>query len=420
MTNVEDIKIADFDYPLPDERIAKHPIAQRDKCKMLVRNAAGEISHRIFSELPSLIPQGSMLFCNNTRVINARMRFRKSTGATIEIFCLEPISPVDYAQMFQSTGSCRWSCLIGNLKRWKESQLVKTIILPSSNKELTLTAKRVAPHGNAWEVEFSWDDDQATFASVIEAAGYIPIPPYLNRNSEATDSVDYQTVYSKIKGSVAAPTAGLHFTDEVISQIKEKGIGVRELTLHVGAGTFQPVKSDTIGGHPMHTEIFSVERSAIEDVLRQLRDDKHIIAVGTTTVRTLESLPYLGALIIENENIAVSEMHVDQWYPYQKRFADFSAVEALERLMKWMEVRGHDKLTASTSIMIAPGFKWRVVDGIVTNFHQPQSTLLLLVSSFIDRNSEKTGEQWKKMYAEALDADYRFLSYGDSSYLTTW
>lgn len=421
MDQIANIKIADFDYTLPDEKIAKHPVERRDECKMLVRNGMGEISHRIFNELPDLIPSDAMLLCNNTRVINARIRFQKSTGATIEIFCLEPILPVDYAQMFQSKNSCRWACLVGNSKRWKDNLLSKTIELPQLGKKVTLSAQRVAMHGNSWEIEFSWDDESLTFASVIEVAGYIPIPPYLNRNSEDVDSVNYQTVYSKIKGSVAAPTAGLHFTDNVLDDITNKGVRIRELTLHVGAGTFQPVKSETIGEHPMHTEVFSISRSLVDEVIQQIKNRGKIVAVGTTTVRTLESLPYLGALILQRLDITASDMYVDQWNPYQPQFQNFDTLQALETLLRWLDNANIQTLTASTSIMIAPGFNWRIVDGVVTNFHQPQSTLLLLVSSFVDRNSSDDVEpQWRKMYDEALENDYRFLSYGDSSLLTTW
>lgn len=421
MNQIADIKIADFDYLLPDEKIAKHPVEKRDECKMLVRNGKGEIKHRVFNELPQMLPSDAMLICNNTKVINARIRFQKPTGASIEIFCLEPISPVDYALMFQAKGSCRWACLVGNSKRWKDDLLSKTVVLKQSDKIITLTARRIAAHGNSWEIEFAWSDDSLTFASVIEAAGYIPIPPYLNRNSEETDNIDYQTVYSKIKGSVAAPTAGLHFTDNVLDEIVNKGVRLRELTLHVGAGTFQPVKSETIGEHPMHTEIFSVSRNLIEEIIQQINKSGKVLAVGTTTVRTLESLPYLGALIIENPQIEISEMYVDQWYPYQQRFEKINTIDALNSLLEWLDKNNIKILTASTSIMIAPGFKWRIVDGIVTNFHQPQSTLLLLVSSFVDRNtSDDTTPQWRQMYDEALRNDYRFLSYGDSSLLTTW
>ena len=421
MIQTAEIKISDFDYTLEDSKIAKHPVEKRDECKLLVRDAKGNLSHHLFKDLPSLIPQDSMLVCNNTRVINARMRFQKSTGATIEIFCLEPVFPADYAQMFQATGNCRWSCLVGNLKRWKEGVITKNIFVSSVGKDVELKARRVAPIGNSWEIEFSWDDDSLSFASIIESAGYIPRPPYLNRNSEATDSIDYQTVYSKIKGSVAAPTAGLHFTDEVLQNIVAKGVDMRELTLHVGAGTFQPVKTETIGEHPMHTEVFSVEKTLVSDVLSQLQKGGYVIAVGTTTVRTLESLSYLGALIMENPMIRQEQMSVEQWFPYQDRFADFDVADALKALLEWFERNKIEVLTASTSIMIAPGFKWRIVDGIVTNFHQPQSTLLLLVSSFVERLSEKSDEpQWRIMYREALDNDYRFLSYGDSSLLTTW
>ena len=416
-TAVANIKISDFNYTLDDERIAKHPIEQRDECRLLVRDADGNIAHHIFSELPNLLPQDAMLVCNNTRVINARMHFKKQTGATVEIFCLEPILPTDYAQMFQTTVLCRWACLVGNLKRWKNDKLSKIITLPEDGGIVNLTAERIAPHGNnSWIIEFHWDNPTITFASIIEAAGYIPIPPYLNRDSESTDSIDYQTVYSKIKGSVAAPTAGLHFTDKVISDISQRSIRVRELTLHVGAGTFQPVKSETIGEHPMHTEVFSISVSLVDELIAQIESSKRIVAVGTTSVRTLESLPYLGNLISQNPDIQIEELRVDQWSPYVE--SDFNTISALKSLQNYIIKHDIQFLTASTSIMIAPGFRWRVVNDMVTNFHQPQSTLLLLVSSFIDNNENGNEPQWKKMYDEALRNDYRFLSYGDSSYLS--
>lgn len=414
------IRIADFDYPLSDDRIAKHPISQRDRCRLLVRDANGNISHHIFSELPQFIPSETLLICNNTRVINARLRFQKSTGATVEIFCLEPIDPIDYAQMFQTTVSCRWSCLVGNLKRWKAGKLQKIVALPDGGGIVNLTAERIAPReGNAWEIEFCWDNPTITFASLIEAAGYIPIPPYLNRESEASDSIDYQTIYSKIKGSVAAPTAGLHFTDEVFENLRKNGVCIRELTLHVGAGTFQPVKSETIREHPMHTEVFTISKELIDELVNQKKKSLKVFAVGTTSVRTLESLPYLGASVLKNPSIAPNELYVDQWDPYKPESNVFATEDALLALRDYMSAHNIHFLTASTSIMIAPGFQWRVVDGIVTNFHQPQSTLLLLVSSFVDAQMPEEGKkaEWRKMYDEALSHDYRFLSYGDSSLL---
>lgn len=410
MNNIKEIKIADFDYPLPDEKIPRHPLRERDSCKLLVSRPDGSIEHHRFSELPELLPEDSVLVCNDTRVINARIHFEKLTGSRIEIFLLEPISPSDYVLMFQSVGSCRWGCLVGNLKRWKEGPLQKELKI--GDKMVNLTAHKIKPlEGNGWEILFEWDDPEVTFASVVDAAGYIPIPPYLKRESEAADSEDYQTVYARVQGSVAAPTAGLHFTPELFERLKASGVEIVPLTLHVGAGTFQPVKSETIGGHPMHTEAFSVDRASLEKLIDAKKLGRPVTAVGTTSVRTLESLPYLGADILAGK----TDLHVGQWQPYEGG-SEMSAngIAELKAIRDYMESHGLDTLTASTSIMIAPGFKWRVVDAMVTNFHQPQSTLLLLVSSFLGRKDEAAGERWRTIYKEALEKDYRFLSYGDA------
>lgn len=410
MNDIKNIRIADFDYLLPDEKIPRHPLRERDSCKLLVSRPDGSIEHHRFSELPELLPNDSVLVCNDTRVINARIHFEKLTGSRIEIFLLEPISPADYVLMFQSVGSCRWGCLVGNLKRWKEGPLRKELKI--GDKTVTLTAHKVKPlEGNGWEILFEWDYPEVTFATVVDAAGYIPIPPYLKRESEATDSEDYQTVYARVQGSVAAPTAGLHFTPELFDRLMSAGVEIVPLTLHVGAGTFQPVKSDTIGGHPMHTEVFSVDRSSLEKLIEAKKLGRPITAVGTTSVRTLESLPYLGADILAGKE----DLHVDQWQPYQEgQRMSADGVAELKAILDYMEGKGIDTLTASTSIMIAPGFQWRIVDVMVTNFHQPQSTLLLLVSSFLDRKGESSGEQWRNIYKEAFENDYRFLSYGDA------
>lgn len=409
---VKNIKIADFDYSLPDERIARHPLAKRDDCKLLVCDSRTGVSHDTFTSLPALLPAGSLLVCNDTRVINARIRFEKSTGSKIEVFLLEPLLPEDYVLMFQTRGRCRWSCMVGNLKRWKESPLTKELDI--AGHKVTLTAIRhEAREGNAHDIEFVWDDDTVTFASIVDAAGYIPIPPYLKRESEAVDTEDYQTVYARIKGSVAAPTAGLHFTPEVFAAMKDRNIGVQPVTLHVGAGTFQPVKSEEIGEHPMHTEVFTVSRELVAALVDALRTGRPVTAVGTTSVRTLESLPYLGMHIKEG----AEDLNVTQWEAYEATAADSDAsgqtVDALESLMRYMDERQLNSVTASTSIMIAPGFRWRVVDRMVTNFHQPQSTLLLLVSSFLG-NGADGAPLWRKIYDEALANGYRFLSYGDA------
>lgn len=404
MTDIQHIRIEDFNYPLPDERIAKHPLADRAACKLLVRTAEGEISEHIFAELPALLPADAMLVYNNTRVINARLRFRKGErhdGATIEIFCLEPVEPADYAISFATTERCSWKCFVGNSKRWKEGPL--TMPLEIGDERLTLTAERSGRQGNASVVTFTWDNPRVTLSQIISAAGEIPIPPYLNRDTEATDSTDYQTVYSHIDGSVAAPTAGLHFTDEVLAEISRRGIPRRELTLHVGAGTFQPVKSDEIGEHEMHSEFIAVPVTLIRELAAT---DRRIIAVGTTSVRTLESLYHAGKLIAAGQ----WDGEVPQWTPYEDADLEIPVSEALTAVADYAEANGSDTFMAQTRIIIAPGYDYKVVKGMVTNFHQPQSTLLLLVSAF-------TRGDWRPMYDFALGHGFRFLSYGDASLL---
>lgn len=396
---VTDIKIEEFDYPLPDEQIAKHPLAERDTCRLLVRTAAGELSEHVFKELPQLLPPDAMLIYNNTRVINARLRMRKATGSPIEIFCLEPELPADYQQSFAAQDRCSWMCFVGNSKKWKSGALEMPLRVGETG--LTLKALRLSKTDAGSIVEFSWDAPEVTFSQIIEAAGEIPIPPYLNRNTEDSDATDYQTVFSRVEGSVAAPTAGLHFTPGVLADIDSLGIPRRELTLHVGAGTFQPVKAETIGGHGMHSEFISVDRDLIAELASGVR---RVIAVGTTSVRTLESLYNLGRMVTEGRE----PDEVPQWYPYSG--CDISAEKALGALRDWLDARGLKRLTASTRIIIAPGYEYKVVKGMVTNFHQPQSTLLLLVSAF-------TGGDWRRMYDYALGAGFRFLSYGDAQLL---
>lgn len=403
--DIRNIRIEDFDYPLPDERIAKHPLAEREKCKLLYFRD-GDIKQYQFSDVPALLPEHSMLIYNNTKVINARLRFRKpGGGATIEIFCLEPIDPIDYAQIFQTTSSCTWLCLVGNSKRWKSGDLTQTVNI--NGEDVTLAATRGERRGNAFLITFSWDKSDVTFASLLEAIGEIPIPPYLNRGTEPSDRSDYQTVYSHIKGSVAAPTAGLHFTDGVLAECDRRGITRRELTLHVGAGTFQPVKSDTIGGHDMHTEFISVPRQLIIDIINATSP---IVAVGTTSVRTLESLYYIGLILHRNPDASESDLCVGQWMPYTEG-SPISTREALQAIVDYLDRHHIDTYLGSTQIMIAPSFQFHVISGMITNFHQPQSTLLLLVSAFVG------GERWRDIYRYALDNDFRFLSYGDGSLL---
>ena len=414
MTDPRSLRIEDFNYPLPDERIAKHPLAERDRCRLLVFRD-GDISQATFADLPSLLPADSMLVYNNTRVINARLRFRKgenADGALIEVFCLEPNEPRDYEQNFASQGNCSWHCFVGNSKRWKSAPL--SMRLSVGGNELTLTASRLSREGNASVVEFSWDNPNVTFSQIISAAGEIPIPPYLNRSTEESDKSDYQTVYSRIEGSVAAPTAGLHFTPAVLDEISRRGIPRRELTLHVGAGTFQPVKADNVGEHEMHSEFIAVDRSLIEELATT---DRKVIAVGTTSVRTLESLFHIGCRILDG----LSADELTQWEAYDVARADISVADALNAILGYLDRIHSDTLIASTRIIIAPGYRYRIVKGMVTNFHQPQSTLLLLVSAFVDDydKPEKNTKtlRWRAIYDYALVKDFRFLSYGDACLL---
>ena len=404
--DIRALRIADYNYELPDERIAKHPLAQREQCKLLYYKG-GEIEERRFWEVPTLLPEHSTLIYNNTRVINARLRFRKETGSMIEIFCLEPILPRDYEQIFQTTGHCVWQCLVGNSKRWKQGALTQSVSI--DGHEVTLSATRGEQRGNAWEIAFDWDGSgqQVTFADVLDAIGEIPIPPYLNRGTEASDATDYQTVYSHIDGSVAAPTAGLHFTDEVLAECDQRGITRREVTLHVGAGTFQPVKSEHIGDHPMHYEFISVPRDVIVDIINATGP---IIAVGTTSVRTLESLYYIGQILEDNPDADEEALTVTQWMPYTTPCA-ISTQKALQNIVNWLDRHHADSYMGSTQLMIAPGFQYRIVNGMITNFHQPQSTLLLLVAAFVGN------DQWRGMYDFAMDHGFRFLSYGDAQLL---
>lgn len=395
------IHISDYNYPLPDSRIAKFPLAERDHSKLLVYRH-GEISEDRFFNIASYLPNGALMIFNNTKVIQARLHFRKDTGALIEVFLLEPAFPTDYEQMFQTHGQCEWHCLVGNLKKWKNGTLRRSFDV--AGKNVTLSADYLAPERTCHHIRLSWDNQDVSFAEILDAAGELPIPPYLNRDTQESDKTTYQTVYSKIKGSVAAPTAGLHFTSEVLSDIDAHGIERDEVTLHVGAGTFKPVKSDMIEGHEMHTEFIAVHRDTIR---RLIAHDAMAIAVGTTSVRTLESLYYMGLKTIANPDIAPSELHVSQWEPYSQLPAT-SPLEALKALDSWMERHSLATLHSSTQIIIAPGYEYKIVKILVTNFHQPQSTLLLLVSAFVD------GE-WRKIYDYALAHDFRFLSYGDSN-----
>lgn len=401
MKNIQEIAIAEYDYPLPDERIAKYPLAERDTSKLLLYKG-GEIREEKFANLPSFIPQGALMVFNNTRVIQARLRFRKETGAQIEVFCLEPEQPADYQLMFQETKECVWQCLVGNSSRWKGGVLSQVIEI--DGVQVTLSVERVSSAAVNL-VRFFWDGG-FTFAQLLEAAGELPIPPYLNRKTEESDMSTYQTVYSKVKGSVASPTAGLHFTPAVLGALDAAGVQRGEVTLHVGAGTFKPVKSELIADHEMHEEYIEVQRGLIERIIAV---GGAAVAVGTTSVRTLESLYFLGEKVSENPLIEESELCVGQWEPYNREHT-MSTVEALTALLQWLDAKGLDRVHSHTRIMIAPGYTFRIVKAIVTNFHQPKSTLLLLVSAFI-------GGNWRKVYDFALENGFRFLSYGDSSLL---
>lgn len=400
----QQIRIEEYDYPLPDERIAKFPLAKRDESKLLLYKD-GQVSESVFKHIADYLPAGSLLVYNNTRVIQARLLFQKATGARIEVFCLEPAEPHDYALIFQQTERCSWICLVGNLKKWKDGLLTKKVAI--QGEEVILSAEKKESHGDSHRIEFTWNNPKYTFADLLDAAGVLPIPPYLHRETEKSDLVTYQTVYSKIKGSVAAPTAGLHFTPEVLADVDAHGIGREEVTLHVGAGTFKPVKSETIEGHEMHTEFISVRRSSIERIQKNLGK---IIAVGTTSVRTLESLYYIGVKLASHPDATSEELVVNQWMPYEAENNRIPVAEALQHIMDYLDRHQADKLVTATQIIIAPGYEFKIVRGIITNFHQPKSTLLLLISAFVKGN-------WRTIYDYALSHDFRFLSYGDSSLL---
>ena len=407
--NTQEIQISDYNYELPDERIAKFPKEQRDHSKLLLYRQ-GEVGEDVFYNLPKYLPKGALMVMNNTRVIQARLHFRKSnekgenTGALIEIFLLEPAQPADYEQMFQTTERCAWLCLVGNLKKWKEGALVRRITI--KDEEIEVRATRRGEHGTSQWIDFEWSG-LVSFAEILDAMGELPIPPYLNRETQESDLSTYQTVYSKIKGSVAAPTAGLHFTDAVLNELDASGIEREELTLHVGAGTFRPVKSATIGEHEMHTEYIAVRRHTIE---RLIAHEGCAIAVGTTSVRTLESLYYMGLKVLRNPDIKEEDLHVSQWEPYNVQRSTFNVQCVLQALLDWMIRHELTVLHSSTQIIIAPGYDYHLVKMLITNFHQPQSTLLLLVSAFVKGD-------WHKIYDYALSHDFRFLSYGDSSLL---
>ena len=430
---MEEILIEEYNYPLPDERIAKYPLAERDQSKLLIyRN--GQVSEDHFHHIGEYLPADSLLIYNNTRVIQARLEFHKQSpinaepllnnskqplhntqGARIEIFCLEPLEPHDYQLSLGSTNGCTWKCMIGNAKKWKTGTLSLPVQLPSG-EQITLFAEKGEQTGNTFAVHFSWSSPlggewEGSFAEILDAVGELPIPPYLNRKTEESDKTTYQTVYSRIKGSVAAPTAGLHFTDNVLDGLRQRGIQTAEVTLHVGAGTFQPVKVADANQHTMHTEIIAVPKATIQTIINNLG---HIVAVGTTSMRTLESLYFLGTQLhstfssLEGRS-GGSTLSVAQFEPYEQEHT-LSTAEALQAIVDYLSQTGQDTLHAETQIMIKPGYTFHVVDQLITNFHQPKSTLLLLVSAFV-------GGDWHTIYDYALSHDFRFLSYGDSSIL---
>lgn len=398
MEEVRNISIDEYDYPLPEERIAKYPLAERDASKLLVLKD-NQINASQFRNIGDFLPHDALLVFNETKVIRARLQFQKETGSHIEVFCLEPDD--DYQIAFSSASPVRWKCLVGNSKRWREGLL--SMPLTVAGQQVTLNAERVERNDQYSEIEFSWEPSTLPFASILEAAGEIPLPPYLHRDAEPEDRDRYQTVFAKYDGSVAAPTAGLHFTKPLINKLENSGLQFDEVTLHVGAGTFRPVATETIGEHAMHSETIIVRKSLIERLIGQI--GKNIIPVGTTSTRTLESLYWIGMMLHE-QGMELRTLHVEQWYPYENHDA-LSATEALQNIVNYLDLHQLTRLEASTSLIIAPSYKMRVITGLITNFHQPKSTLLLLVSALI-------GERWKQCYQFALDNGFRFLSYGDS------
>jgi S-adenosylmethionine:tRNA ribosyltransferase-isomerase len=397
------IDINEFDYDLPADRIAQYPVNERDISKLLIHRN-GTIEADTFNKIDEYLPSDSLLIFNNTRVIRARILFRKKTGAAIEVLCLEPLSPSDYALSFSSKEAVIWKCIVGNLKKWKSGTLDTPFNY--NGRIFYLFAEKLTPEGEAWQIKFSWNCTGLTFGEVIEATGHIPLPPYINRNDEPEDTERYQTVYSRINGSVAAPTAGLHFTESVLEKIRARGIKTAELTLHVGAGTFKPVKAKNIHDHEMHSEHFSI---GSETIVSLIKNQDKIITVGTTSVRTLESLYWLGVKLIHNQLDKSHGLFLGQWDAY-KLPSNVPITESFEALLYFMKERNEKYIQAATAIIIVPGYEFRVTKGIVTNFHQPRSTLLLLISAW-------TGNKWKEIYNFALDNNFRFLSYGDSSLL---
>lgn len=402
----KDIRIADYSYELPDERIARFPLSQRDEAKLLIYRD-GEIGHTSFGQLADQLPTGTLLVFNNTRVIHARLVFNLPNDHRLEIFCLEPLDPAEYQQNFTSGSGVRWKCLIGGNRRWKSGVIQKEIKTPRGT--IRLKAERLGRVGNAFEIGFSWDQ-RISFGELLAIAGIIPLPPYLQRAARPEDQDRYQTVYARQEGSVAAPTAGLHFTEKVFDELHQKGIASAFVTLHVGAGTFQPVRSETMGTHHMHRESIYLERDTIELLYDALQAGRPVVGVGTTSTRLLESLYWYGAQLLQNTSTTGSFLQVEQWVPYEWKGEYPEPAAAVKAILDHLDRQGLDVLTGQTRIIITPGYTFKLIDGLVTNFHQPNSTLLLLVAALI-------GEDWRRIYQYALDQDFRFLSYGDGSLL---
>lgn len=399
------LRIEDYDYPLPDERIARYPLADRDRAQLL-HYRDGHISSLHFADLPSVLPAGTLVIGNQTRVIHARLHFTLPDGRPLEVFCLEPLEPADYAQSLGSTDPVSWKCLVGGNRRWKSGRIECQVRV--GDTDCRLTARRIQRLDNTFQIDFSWAADQPlSFGEVLEAAGSIPLPPYLGRAAETEDRDRYQTVFAEREGSVAAPTAGLHFTPEVMAQLPPRGVDFRTLTLHVGAGTFKPVTSDTLGDHVMHREYFSVDRDLIAELRDRLRAGLPVVSVGTTSMRCLESLFYFGARLLAGK---LPGDALDQWVASEPGLSETAAAPALGALTEWLEAEGRDSFSGYTQLLLTPAVRPRVVDGLITNFHQPRSTLLLLVAAMV-------GPDWQRIYDYALGHEYRFLSYGDSSLL---
>ena len=404
MYNPPEIKISNFDYPLEEENIAKYPLSERDKAKLLSLTSDKKIEEKYFYDLPEMLDSNTFLILNDTKVVHARLLFQKESGSIIEIFCLEPVDK-DIQLAYAQKGSCEWKCLIGNNKKWKQETISSSFV--GDNINLTLTAKRLYQENETWIVEFSWDNKDLSFAEVLQYMGHVPLPPYLKRKDEESDKEDYQTIYAHQEGSVAAPTAGLHFSESTFQKLADKGVKTCFVTLHVGVGTFKPVSTETISQHVMHTEQIVLKKENIKDLIEAI--DKKIVCVGTTSVRTIESLYWHGVKVLKN-NGAYSNIDVKQWDPYQE-ICEITAKQSLQAILDSMEKENKSILIGQTQLMIVPGYQYRIVDSMITNFHQPKSTLLLLVSAMI-------GDDWKRVYQFALENNYRFLSFGDACMFT--